>query len=159
MWHLFLSNSGHRTKNTAVFFSTSTSGCQIRTCPCSRLLLALVQGSQSLAALVQSYWYFLLPLPLPLVGPFPIRASLYGVSSITGSSLGSSFALPFGLAPLTSPLPFSCGSCASEELDSSSESEDSESSVWVPWSWFLVFCGCPCSRPEVLLLDPGRQTT
>jgi hypothetical protein len=57
-------------------------------------------------------------------------ASLYGVSSITGSSLGSSFALLFGLAPLTWPLPCFGGCLASDELDSTSES--SEPSVGCP---------------------------
>ena len=151
----FLPSQGHKTKKHCRFFFPPAHLAQICTCPCTRLLLALVQGfCQSLAALVQSYCGFPLPLPLGLF--FPIRASLYGVSSITGSSLGSSFALLFGLAPLTWPLPCFGGCLASDEPDSSSES--SEPSVWVPWSWLLCCC-CPCSRPEVLLLGPGRQTT
>ena len=102
--------------------------------PCARL---------QFLALAQSYFPFPLPLPLGLFFCFLMRASLHGVSSSTGSSLG--MPTVFGLAPLG---PFagagSSGGWRSDELDSSS--------VWAPLSSFLW--------PAVeLQLDPSRQVT
>ena len=52
------------------FFPTGTPGCQICTCPRSRLLLVLVQGfCQNLASLVRSYWCFPCLCPWVLSSP------------------------------------------------------------------------------------------
>ena len=126
-----------------LFFQATTPGSEICTS-----VHALVQGFWPLCrlqflALAQSYFPFPLPLPLGLFFCFPMRASLHGVSSSTGSSLG--MPAVFGLAPLG---PFagagSSGGWHSDDLDSSS--------VWAPLSSFLW--------PAVeLLLDPSRQVT